>query len=161
MRQLDSPCRTVVGIAEDMVLFEIAGGPRLHYYVPIDQYPRTYGNGLLLKVRNDPRVVAEDVRVALQQVMPAGSYVVAQLLTDVVVDQGVSWRMGAAIMTGFGILALAVAGVGLFGSITYDIAQRSREWAIRVALGADHRRIRTWPARTAARTDPNGVLRGD
>ena len=220
MRQLDSPCRTVVGVAEDMVQREIADGPRLHYYVPIDQYPRTFGNGLLLKARHDPHVVSEDVRVALQQVLPAGSYLVVQPLADIVVDQGASWRMGAAIMTGFGLLALAVAGVGLFGSISYDIAQRSREWAIRVALGADHRRIRsivvgqsirivlygivpglfaaaalgrwlqpllyrtsakdpiafslaaglmitvaivasTWPARRAARTDPNGVLRGD
>jgi ABC-type antimicrobial peptide transport system permease subunit len=36
-----------------------------------------------------------------------------------------------------------VAGVGLFGSVSYEIAQRSREWAIRVALGADRRTIVT------------------
>ena len=45
--------------------------------------------------------------------------------------------MGASILVGFGALALVVAGVGLFGSVSYDIAQRSREWAVRVALGAD------------------------
>ena len=37
----------------------------------------------------------------------------------------------------FAALALVVTGVGLFGSVRYDIAQRSREWAVRVALGAD------------------------
>ena len=49
--------------------------------------------------------------------------------------------MGASVLVAYGVLALVVAGVGLFGSVSYDIAQRSREWAVRVALGADPRAI--------------------
>ena len=137
MRTADSPCRTIVGIAEDIVQRDLSEGPRLHYYVPIDQYPRTFGNGLLIKLREAPTRAGEDVRAALQRVLPAGSYLVARPLADVVVDQQASWRMGAAILSGFGVLALVVAGVGLYGSVSYEIAQRSREWAVRVALGAD------------------------
>jgi putative ABC transport system permease protein len=137
MRTLDSPCRVIVGIAEDIVQRELADGPRLHYYVPIDQYPRTFGNGLLIRLRDEPGRAGEHVRAALQRGLPAGYYLVAQPLADVVVDQQASWRMGAAILVAFGALALIVAGVGLFGSVSYDIAQRSREWAVRVALGAD------------------------
>ena len=136
MRTLDSPCRVVVGIAEDIVQRELAEGPRLHYYVPIDQYPRTFGNGLLIKLRDEPRRAGEDVRAALQRGLPAGYYLVAQPLADVVFDQQASWRMGAVVLVVFAALALVVAGVGLFGSVRYDIAQRSREWAVRVALGA-------------------------
>ncbi len=95
MRTVDSPCRVVVGIAEDIVQRELAEGPRLHYYVPIDQYPRTFGNGLLIKLRDAPTRAGEDIRAALQRVLPAGYYLVAQPLTDVVVDQQASWRMGA------------------------------------------------------------------
>ena len=141
MRTLDSPCRTIVGIAEDIVQRELSGGPRLHYYVPIDQYPRTFGNGLLIKLRGAPGPAGEDVRVALQRLLPPGGYLVAQPLSDVVIDQQSSWRMGASILIGFGALALVVAGVGLFGCVSHDISQRSREWAIRVALGADARAI--------------------
>jgi putative ABC transport system permease protein len=136
MRTLDSPCREVVGIAEDIVQRELADGPRLHYYVPIEQYPRTFGNGLLLKLRDEPASAGENVRATLQRELPAGYYLTAQPLADVVVDQQASWRMGAAVLVGFGVLALIVASVGLFASLSYDIAQRSREWALRVALGA-------------------------
>ena len=136
MRTLDSPCRVVVGIAEDIVQRDLADGPRLHYYVPIEQYPRTFGNGMLVKLRDHPRNGGENVRAALQRGLPGGYYLTAQALADVVVDQRASWWMGAAILVGFGALALIVASVGLFGSLSYDIAQRSREWAVRVALGA-------------------------
>jgi putative ABC transport system permease protein len=136
MRQLDSPCRTVVGIAEDIVQREMAEGPRLHYYVPIDQYPRTFGNGLVLKLRDDPARLSETVRANLQRVLPAGFHLVPQPLARIVDDQRGPWQMGAAILVGFGFVALLVAAVGLFGAVSYDIAQRSREWAIRVALGA-------------------------
>jgi putative ABC transport system permease protein len=137
MRTLASPCRVVVGIAEDIVQRELTEGPRLHYYVPIDQYPRTFGNGLLIRLRGEPGSAGEHVRAALQRALPAGYYLVSQSLSDVVVDQQASWRMGAAILVAFAALALMVAGVGLFGSVRYDITQRSREWAVRVALGAN------------------------
>jgi predicted permease len=136
MRTLDSPCREVVGIAEDIVQRELADGPRLHYYVPIEQYPRTFGNGMLVKLRSEPGRAGENVRAALERGLPAGYYLTARPLAEVVVDQQASWRMGAAVLVGFGALALIVASVGLFASLSYDIAQRSREWAVRVALGA-------------------------
>jgi putative ABC transport system permease protein len=141
MRTLDSPCRVVVGIAEDIVQRELAEGPRLHYYVPIDQYPRTFGNGLLIKLRDEPGRAGENVRAALQRGLPAGYYLVARPLSDVVVDQQASWRMGAVVLVAFAALALIVAAVGLFGSVRYDISQRSREWAVRVALGANRQAI--------------------
>jgi len=141
MRSVDSPCRTVVGVAEDIVQRTLADGPRLHYYVPIDQYPRTFGNGMLLKLRGEPARLAEGVRLELQRVMPASAYLVTQPLATIVAGQQASWRLGAAVLSGFAVLALVVAGVGLYGVIGYEISQRRREWAIRTALGADRAAI--------------------
>jgi putative ABC transport system permease protein len=160
MRSADSPCFTVVGVAEDMVQRTLADGPRLHYYVPIDQYPRTFGNGLLLRLRGDPAARAESVRVALQRVLPAGSYLLAQPLSTVVADQQASWRMGAAVLLVFGVLALLVAGVGLLGVVSYDIAQRTREWAVRIALGADRLAIVTMVVGRSVRLVLAGVVPG-
>jgi putative ABC transport system permease protein len=160
MRTLDSPCRVVVGIAEDIVQRELAEGPRLHYYVPIDQYPRTFGNGLLIRLRAEPGAAGEHVRAALQRGLPAGYYLVAQPLADVVADQQASWRMGAAILVAFAALALIVASVGLFGSVRYDITQRSREWAVRVALGANRPAIVGLIIRRSVMPIVMGVLPG-
>jgi hypothetical protein len=136
MRSDTVPCTTVVGIAEDMVQRDIAGSRRYHYYLSIDQFTRTWGNGMVLRLRGDPAREAEGVRQALQRVIPGASYVTVRPLRGIVDDAQRSWRLGATMFVAFGVLALAVAGVGLYGVIGYDVAQRMHELSVRVALGA-------------------------
>jgi predicted permease len=62
MRDVTAPCVSVVGISEDMVQRDIVGGERYHYYVSIDQYTRTWGNGLLVRLRGAPGPATERVR---------------------------------------------------------------------------------------------------
>ncbi len=136
MRTPDAPCRTVVGIAEDIVQRTLTQEQRYQYYVPIEQYGRTWGNGLLVKLRGDVASDAETVRKALQALVPGGSYLRVRSLEDVVQHERRSWRLGATMFAAFALLALVVAAVGLYGAIGYDVAQRMHELGIRVALGA-------------------------
>jgi putative ABC transport system permease protein len=131
-----APCTTVVGIAEDMVQRDLAGTQRFHYYLSADQFTRTWGNGLVLRMRGNPAVAAEPVRRALQRVVPPPSYVMVQPLGDIVAGAQRAWRLGATMFVAFGLLALVVAAVGLYGMIGFNVAQRMHELGVRVALGA-------------------------
>lgn len=129
------PCTTVVGVAENMVQRDLEAKNRYHYYVAADQFTRTHGNGLLLLLRGDPTVQGEAVRQQLQRVMTGASYLTVRPLADIVAAEQKSWRMGATLLVLFGGLALVVAGVGLYGVINYNVAQRMHELGVRSALG--------------------------
>ena len=135
------PCTTVIGIAEDMVQRELDDARRFHFYMPIDQFRRTHGNGLVMRLRGDPSLEAESIRAALQRVMPGSAYVVTQPLLRVVHGAQRAWRLGATMFVAFGALAVVVAAVGLHGVIGYNVAQRMHELGVRVALGAQRRAI--------------------
>jgi predicted lysophospholipase L1 biosynthesis ABC-type transport system permease subunit len=132
----------------------------MHIYMPMTQYARSWGIGLVLKLRGDPHTMGDRVRAELQRVVPGSSYLVAAPLADELTDAQASWRMGAAVLVWFGVLALVVAAIGLYGTVSYDITQRANEWAIRIALGADRRRILSLIAGRSMRVVVLGIIPG-
>src|SRR5262245_50948381 len=91
---------------------------------------------LVIRTAGDPAAFAPDVRTLLRATESDAVIAAVEPLTASVAASVGARRLAALVMSGFAMLAMALAGVGLFGALSYSVAQRRRELAIRAALGA-------------------------
>ncbi len=132
----DSSCIQVVGIAADARSRTVLEDKTLMYYVPFAQRSQMPIDGLLIRTRGAARAAQGEIQHALQNAEAGVPFVRVDPLLDRVEPQWRSWRLGATMLTAFGLLALMIASLGLYGVTAYGVTQRTQEIGVRVALGA-------------------------
>ena len=160
-RNFVQPEYEIIGVVNDTNYRSLRETPPPILYIyqfGPESYPNTFV--LHLRTRGDPQQVLSPVRALLQSIDPrVPLYQMATLSGEV--DRSL-WqeRLLAALASGFGLFAMALTGLGLYGILNYFVSRRRREIGLRMALGAQPRRVVWLVAKRALPALAGGMVAG-
>jgi len=163
----DEPARQIIGVVGDVRDEALNTAPRPIMYIPQAQLPDA-ANSLfgrltplawVVRTQTDPRTLLPVIRERLQQ---ATGWPVSEgrLMNEVVSTSMRRQRFNMLLMTVFACVALLLAAIGIYGVMAYTVEQQTQEIGIRMALGADARRVRNMVVGQGMRLALAGLIGG-
>jgi predicted permease len=150
----------VVGVARDSKYDEATEDPRPFLYTSLDQAAQLDREAVIVRTASAPAALSNVLRATVHALDPALPVFELRTMEDLLRERADKERAISVLLGAFGVMALLLASLGLYGVMACAVTRRTREIGIRIALGATRSQVSSLIARDGLRLALTGVAIG-